>query len=151
MNNLKQYVLKMAVCAAVCLLTLLGRNLMAPGTVSAEALPIGVVDYGQLIDKHPDTAKANEALQAEREQVQKEFEAQAPKLSENDKQVLSRQLSQKVLEKRQELLKPIAEKVNAAIKAVMDEKGLSMIVYKNVVFSGGQDITGDVLKKLGVE
>jgi outer membrane protein len=151
MNNLKQYVLKMAVCAAVCLLTLLGSNLMAPGTVSAEALPIGVVDYGQLIDKHPDTAKANEALQAEREQVQKEFEAQAPKLSENDKQVLSRQLSQKVLEKRQELLKPIAEKVNAAIKAVMDEKGLSMIVYKNVVFSGGQDITGDVLKKLGVE
>jgi outer membrane protein len=148
---MKNIVVKMAVCAAVCLMTLLGGNMLLPGTASAEpaVLPIGVVDYQELINKHPDTAKANEALQAESIQEQKDFDAQASKLSDQDKQQLAQKFRQQFAQKRQELAAPILEKINAAINEVMAEKGLSMIVYKSAVFCGGQDITPDVLKKIG--
>ncbi|MCE5287577.1 MAG: OmpH family outer membrane protein [Pelosinus sp.] len=151
MRNIKSIAVKFAACAAVCLLTLLGSNFALPGTASAEqaVLPIGVVDYGQLINRHPDTAKANEQLQAEREQEQKDFNAKSVKLSEQDKQNLGRQLGQQFEQKRQELAKPIIEKINAAIKEVMEAKGLSMVVQRNTVIFGGQDITQDVLQKIG--
>lgn len=35
------------------------------------------------------------------------------------------------------------------MKAVAAEKGLAMVVFKNSVALGGQDITADVLAKLG--
>lgn len=138
---------------AVCFMTILGVWAAGTGTASAApaaaSLPIGVVDYAVLIEKHPDTAKANEALRAERDQAKKDYDTQSVNLGDKEKQELDRQLGQKVEQKRQELLKAIAIKVNAAIKEVVDAKGLTMLVQKNVVIFGGQDITEEVLKKIG--
>lgn len=61
---------------------------------------------------------------------------------------MDRQLGQRVEQKRQELLKPIMDKINAAIKEVADAKGLSVVIGKNVVIYGGVDITQDVLAKI---
>jgi outer membrane protein len=149
MERLQQF-FKAAACVAVCLLAF-GSIMVLPAKAAAEpaVLPIGIIDYGQLIMRHPDTAKADETLRAEADKAQKEYNAQATKLSDAEKQNLQRQLSQQLVQKRQELLKPIADKVNAAIKEVITEKNLSMVVYKSTVFFGGQDITEDVLKKIG--
>ena len=114
----------------------------------AIASTVGVVDYISLINQHPDTPKANEVLRAEQEQAKKEFAEKSAGLGDKEKQDLDRQLGQRVELKRQELLKPITEKVNAAIKEVADAKGLTVVVGRNVVVYGGVDITEEVLKKI---
>ena len=111
-------------------------------------LPIGVIDYGYVLNNHPDTARANEILKNEQEMARKEFTAKAAGMNDADKQALDIQLGQRVELKRQELLKPIAESIGAAMKAVADAKGLAMVVYKNGVALGGIEITEDVLKKI---
>lgn len=121
----------------------------AAGTAqAAPASPVGVVDYRYLIDNHPDTPKANETLRLEQEQARKEYAEKAAGLGDKEKADLERQLNQRLEQKRQELLKPIAAQTDAAMKAVMDAKGLTVVVFKNTVAMGGVDITADVLKKL---
>lgn len=132
---------------AACLL-LGGAAMVQPGTVSAAAAAVGVVDYGILINQHPDMSKANDALKAENEQAKKEFDSKAAGLSDKEKQELNLQLVQRVEEKRRELLKPILDQINVAVKTVADAKGLSIVVYSNSVVYGGQDITAEVGKKI---
>ncbi|MEN6411327.1 MAG: OmpH family outer membrane protein [Veillonellales bacterium] len=122
---------------------------MGTAQASPTASPVGFVDYLYLINHHPDTPKANEALKAEQDQDKQQFTEKSANLSDQDKQALDRQLGQQIEQKRLELLKPITENINAAIKEVADAKGLSVVVGKNTVIYGGTDITQDVLQKIG--
>ena len=114
----------------------------------AENFPVGVVDFMYLVNNHPNTAAANAAMKSEQEQIRKEFEAKSAGLNDKEKQALDRQLGLKMEQKRQELLKPIVDSINMAMKTVAAEKVLAMVVHKNSVALGGQDITADVLAKL---
>ena len=131
--------------AMVLCLGLTGVAAAAP----ADNFPVGIVDFMFLINNHPDTAAANAALKAEQEQIRKEFETKSAGMNDKDKLALDRQLGQQMEKKRQELLKPIVDGINAAMTAVAAEKGLAMVVHKNSVALGGQDITAAVLAKLG--
>ncbi len=127
----------------------LGLGLTGVATAApAEKFPVGVVDFMYLVNNHPNTVAANAALKTEQEQIRKEFETKSAGMSDKDKQALDRQLGQQLEQKRQELLNPIVDSINATMKAVAAEKGLAMVVFKNSVAMGGQDITADVLAKL---
>ncbi|CQR70792.1 Outer membrane protein (OmpH-like) [Sporomusa ovata DSM 2662] len=142
------FVQKKKFCIALlitCLFTIaFGVNLVQ----AAPAASVGVVDFSYLIDNHPNTPKANEELKAMQEQANKDFEAKSAGLGDKEKRELSMQLGQQLEQKRQELLKPISEQIASAIKKVRAEKGLSVVLGKNIVIDGGVDITADVLKKL---
>jgi len=134
------------------ILMVIGLMVMAMGTVQASPVSsssVGMVDYLYLINHHPDTAKANEALTAEMEKDKQEYNDKSSTLNDADKKALDKQLGQQFQQKRQELLKPIIEQINSVIKDVADSKNLSVIVSKNVVVYGGVDITLDVLQKIG--
>ena len=118
-----------------------------PGKAYA-AENVGVVDYLYLINNHPDTPKANAALQTEQAQANKDYETNAATVSDKEKQDLNLQRIQRMEQKRLELLRPITEKINPAIKAVADQKGLTVILGKAAVVYGGVDITEEVLKKV---
>jgi outer membrane protein len=109
---------------------------------------VGVVDVLYLINNHPDTPKANEALQAEQAKIKQEFDAKAATLGDQEKQDLNRQMLQRMEQKRLELLKPIADKISAVIKDVSAQKGLTVIIAKPSVVLGGVDITEDVQKRI---
>jgi outer membrane protein len=115
---------------------------------AAESTQIGVVDYKLLIDSHPDMQKANDSFKAELEQAKQTFATKSANMKDEDKKALEATLSQEVEKKRQELFQDIESKVNAAVKAVADAKGLSIILPKNNVVYGGQDITDAVLAKI---
>ena len=132
------------VLAGMLCLSLTGMAAAAP----ADNFPVGIVDFLYLINNHPDTAAANAALKSETEQIRKEFETKSAGMNDKDKLALDQQLGQKIEQKRQELLKPIVESINAAMTAVAAEKGLAMVVHKNSVALGGQEITSEVLAKL---
>jgi len=132
-------------------LGVIGWGIVQPAAVSAAKAPastIGIVDYGKLIDQHPDADKADAALKAENEQARQEYESKAASLNDQEKQQLGNQLSQRIEMKRRQLLGEIMDKVDAAVKAVADEKGLTVVVHKNAIVSGGVDITNDVLAKV---
>ncbi|TCL75227.1 periplasmic chaperone for outer membrane proteins Skp [Hydrogenispora ethanolica] len=118
---------------------------------SAPAPVIGVVDYSYLLNHHPGTPKANQALQAAQDQAKKEYTEKVTTLKDKERQDLERQLQSRVEQKRQELLKPLMEQINAAIKTVAEGKKLTMVVHKNAVVYGGLDITTEVAKKLGAK
>ncbi|SDE04159.1 OmpH family outer membrane protein [Sporomusa acidovorans] len=123
------------------------------GTALVQAAPqpassVGYVDFLYLVNNHPDTPKANEELQSVREQAKKDFDAKSAGLGDKEKRELDLQLGQQIEQKRQELLKPIVDKISNAIKEVRTEKGLSVVLGKNVIVDGGVDITQDVLKKV---
>lgn len=123
---------------------------------TAQAAPastgsIGYVDFLYLIDHHPDTVQANAILKAEQETAKQEYESKAPSLSEQDKQILDRQLGQKLEQKRRELVKAISLKVVATANEVLKEKGLSIVIGNKDIVCGGVDITEDVVKKFSTK
>ncbi len=120
------------------------------GTTYAAGAPsvVGVVNYQFLLSQHPDMAAAQQAMDAAVAQAKSDFDTKSANMSDQDKQTLNQQLQQGLQQKNQELLAPINEKIMAAIKSVADAKGLTIIVDKNMVVYGGQDITDDVGKIL---
>jgi outer membrane protein len=119
-----------------------------PNITYAAASPVGVVNYQLLINQHPDMAQANETYKTAIKQAQDDFNAKSANMNDNDKKALSQQLEQGLQQKQQELINAIRDKVNAAIKVVAEDKGLTVVVDKSVIAYGGQDITDDVLKKI---
>jgi outer membrane protein len=109
---------------------------------------IGVVNYQMLISQSPDAAKAQEAMQAEVDLAKKDFDEKSATMNDKEKQDYYAQVQQRLSLKNQELVAPVYSKVDAAIKAVADAKGLTVIMDKGNVVYGGQDITDEVGKKL---
>ena len=119
-----------------------------PAQAASAPSTVGVVDFTYLIDHHPDTAAANQSLKAEQETLKQEFTEKSAGLNDSEKRDLDRQFGQRLAQKRQELLKPILDKVLAAIQDVAKAKGLSTVLEKREVVWGGVDITQDVLTKI---
>lgn len=109
---------------------------------------IGVVNNQLLVSQHPDMVKAQETMQTEVENARKDFEAKSATMNDKEKQEYYAQIQQRLSLKQQELINPILDKVNAAIKAVADAKGLAVVMDASNVVYGGHDITDEVGKKL---
>jgi outer membrane protein len=138
--------------AVMFMLGVVGLALSQSGKTSAAAANsssnIGVVNQQMLVSQHPDMAKAQEAMQAEVESARKDFETKSVSMNDKEKQDYYAQIQQRLSVKQQELINPVIDKVEAAIKAVADAKGLSVVMEKSNVVYGGQDITDEVGKKI---
>lgn len=136
---------------AFFVLGILGIAVSQTSTTQAANAPssnIGKVNHDLLVGQHPEMAKAQETFQAEVEQAKKDFEAKTATMNDQEKQNYYNQIQQRLDLRQQELIKPIIDKVEAAIKAVADAKGLAVVLDTGNVVYGGQDITDEVGKKL---
>lgn len=138
--------------AVFFMLGVVGLALSQSGTKSASAAGsssnIGVVNNQLLISQHPDMVKAQEAMQAEVKQAKLDFETKSPSMNDQEKQNYYAQIEERLSLKEQALVTPVIDKVNAAIKAVAEAKGLSVVMDAGNVVYGGQDITDEVGKKM---
>lgn len=121
-------------------------NMAGITTVQAAAATVGYVDFKYLVDQYPETTQADKTLKEEQAELKKEYTEKSADLNEADKKELDHQLGKQLEEKRQNLLKAIADKVVVAINKVAQEKGLSVVLGKQEVICGGVDITQDVKK-----
>ena len=119
-----------------------------PATTYAAASSVGVANYRQLVDQHPDMAQANETYKTMFKQAQDDYNAKSATMKDDEKKTYSQKLDQELQQKKLELLIAIQNKVNATVKEVADSKGLTIVVDKGITIYGGQDITDDVLKKI---
>lgn len=116
---------------------------------AASSSSVGVIDREEVLTQHPQSASLDEQMRTAITEVQKDFEEKSAGMSDQDKQDYYRQCQQRLQQKQAELLDPILKSVDDAIKQVADAKGLSVVIEKAAVVYGGQDITQDVIKKLG--
>ena len=138
--------------AVFFLLSVVGIALSQSGKSTASAASsssnIGVVNQQMLVSQHPEMAKAQATMQAEVEKAKKEFETKSATMNDKEKQDYYAQVQQGLSLKQQELINPVLDKVEAAIKAVAESKGLTVVMDKSNVVYGGIDITDEVGKKI---
>ena len=101
---------------------------------------VGVIADLQNIDSQMETAIA---------EVKKDFEEKSAGMNDQEKQDYYQQSQQRLRQRQQELLEPIEKSVEDAVKQTADTKGLSVVIEKSAVVYGGQDITQDVINRLG--
>lgn len=109
---------------------------------------VGVINQQAILAQHPDVAAVKEAMDKEVETAKADFDSKSANMNPQEKQAYYQQIQQRLAAKNEELLRPVFEKVDAAVKSVAEAKGLSVVLDKNTVVYGGQDITSDVLKKI---
>ncbi len=121
----------------------------AAGSVaSAASSAIGVIDYREAMSQSPDLRDANEQMQTAVADAKQEFELKSANMSEDEKAAYYQQTQERLQQKQQDLIDPIQKKIEAEVKAVAEAKGLQVVLDKNAVVYGGQDITQDVIRKL---
>ncbi len=118
------------------------------GIANAASSSVGVVDYRQIAQQHPQLQSANAEFQKAVQDAQKEFEQKSANMSDQEKADYYQQTQQRLQQKNQELMDPIKESIDEAIKKTAEAKGLSVVIDKSAVAYGGTDITQDVVSKL---
>ena len=89
-----------------------------------------------------------QAMKQEVAAQQKNFDEKSKDMNDTEKQRYYQQLQEVIANKEKELMEPVFQKIEAAIKKVADKKGLAVVVEKNTVVYGGLDITDEVAKTL---
>ena len=121
----------------------------APGVASAAGGNVGVIDYRQVMSQHPDLNNVEQQMQTAIADVKKEFEEKSAGMNDQEKADYYQQSQLRLQQKQQELVAPIEQSIQDAIKKVADNKGLQIVVEKTAVIYGGQDISQDVINRLG--
>lgn len=109
---------------------------------------VGVVNRQVIFQQMPEVAQAQQTMQAEMEQADKDFKEKTASMSEQEKQNYYNQINQRLSVKQQELMGPLMDKMTGAIKATAEAKGITVVLDKQNVVYGGQDITDEVVKRI---
>ena len=115
---------------------------------AASSSNVGVIDYREVMSKHPDVNSLNTQMQQAVADAQKEFQEKSANMSDQEKSDYYQQTHQRLQQKQQELFDPIQKSVEASVKSVAEAKGLTVVLDKSSVVYGGQDITQDVENKI---
>ena len=115
---------------------------------AASSSNVGVIDYREVMSKHPDVNTLNTQMQQAVADAQKEFQEKSANMSDQEKSDYYQQTQQRLQQKQQELFDPIQKSVEASVKSVAEAKGLTVVLDKSSVVYGGQDITQDVENKI---
>lgn len=162
------------------LFALVAMMVLSVGAVSAQKF--AHVDYGTILAAMPAVKKADATVETLRKQYTAQGEALQKKMSAKYEEAMnlantgkmtkeleaqyqaeleklqaglekfSSEADTKIAKKRSDLLKPILDSVEAAVKSVAQAKGLAYVFDVSTLLytEGGLDITADVRAKLGI-
>lgn len=128
----------------------MGMTMESVGSAAEAAAnsAIGVVDFQRVVTSCPAIENVRNTMKNEIAAAEKDFNAKAKSMSDQEKQKFGQQLQTRLMNRENELMTPILNQINAAIKKVADKKGLEVVVHKTTVVFGGVDITEEVIKGL---
>ena len=133
------------------------------GAVAQAATNIGYIDVQKVFKGYNETAKAQEQVSKQEDEFKKDFEASQKQLADAEKSKMKKadldkmkkDLEDKLMPKRQELVAlneklttDLQAKILAATKDVAKEIGIDVIFDKQVVITGGTDLSDLVINKL---
>ncbi len=130
---------------------------------AADFSNIGFVDMQQVFRGYKETEKAQEQLRKEEESFKKAFEESQAKIEKAEKdgketeeiEKLKKELEKELEPKRTSLLKlneeltiKLQSQILGAVEKVSKKVGIDLVIDKQVVITGGMDLTGMVLNEL---
>lgn len=147
----KQVKIVSILIAAIFIGSVVALALTQTGSVAsaASSSSVGIVDKMQIMAAHPSVQNLQSQMETAVNDVRKEFEEKSAGMNDQEKADYYRQCQERLAQKQEELLTPIEQSIQAAIKKVADKKGLAVVIDKMAVIYGGQDITQEVIAELG--
>ena len=146
----KQVKIISVIIAAVFVFSIvaLGVSQYESGMAGASSSNVGVVDYDQVKAQDPSVQAAGEKYQDMMKNIQTQMQADMANMTPEQQQQYLEQKRKEITDKQKELLDPIKKNIEDQVQAVADTRGINVVLDKNNVLYGGQDITQDVIKKL---
>lgn len=148
----------------ICVLAMISFAIFVFGSTFAQAATsIGFIDVQKVFKEYKETAKAQEQVAKQEEEFKKEFDNSQKKLSEAEKgnmkkdelEKLRKDMEDKLQPKRQSLIalnekltSDLQAKILSATKDVAKKVGIDVVFDKQVVITGGVDLTEMVVNKL---
>jgi outer membrane protein len=117
---------------------------LAPQALATDIVDIGFVDQQALGSLKP-FVDAQRQFAQYRGSMNGQFMAAVKGKSDADKQKIFNDFNQKLAAKQHELFDQLLARAQTAIAAVAANKSLGVVVDKQIVVFGGQEITGDVI------
>ncbi len=147
---MKQITRSLLLLIAVCFL---GGMLAPTGALAAKAKPkpeqtVGYVNRQQIFSSYPGIQETLKEIQSLREAAQQDYDTRSKDLPDAERQALNDTIAREEARKEDLLMKPVGDKIEASIKAVAEERGLTVIIDAATVVYGGIDITADVIAKI---
>lgn len=142
---------------------LLGIVIMASIASAASVSSVGFIDVQRVFKEYKATSKAQDELKKQEESFKKEFEESQAKLEKAEKDGKSKEvlekmkaeLEEKLAPKRETLLKlnealtgKLQQDILAAVKSVGKKVGIDLILDKQVIITGGTDLSELVINEL---
>ena len=129
-------------------------GLLAPAEALAarnqekQTAAVGYVNRQQVFGSYPGIQDIMKQIQSMRQAAQQDYDTRAKDLPDAERKVLNDTIAREEAQKEDVLMKPVGDKIEAAIKAVAEEKGLTTVIDAASVVYGGIDITADVISKV---
>jgi len=134
---------------AVVVIGLIAVLALSPGgPVLGQSFTIGYVHMARAVGSHPRRQASERALQEFFQAKQREFQQRTKGMNAVQRQELDRQLQQQFISKREELIGGLDKDLRSAVEKVAQERGVGIVLDRNVVLYGGTDLTDAVIAKL---
>lgn len=134
------------ICSALFMLGIGGNASAAEVYQPATTASVATINYQYVLANIPESKSIQENMNKLTEEAQKEFEKSVnEKMSPADIQKVRARVATDLRQKQINLVKPVQEKINNAIKQVAQEHGYSVVITSDVALFTAVDITEEVL------
>ena len=133
---------------AVVLLLLIAAVVWQGAPAVGQSLSIGFVDMTRAFESHPRKAASERALSEFAQAKTREFQDRAKNLSAAQRLDLDRQLQEQFNQKREELRNGLTQDIRSVVDKVGHDRGISIVLDRQVVLYGGVDLTDAVIAQL---
>ncbi|MBC5828254.1 MAG: hypothetical protein GIW99_11340 [Candidatus Eremiobacteraeota bacterium] len=120
---------------------------LTPQVLATDITDIGFVDQAAIGSLKPFQDAQAQFAQA-RDQLSKQFQSAIKGKSRADEQRIFNDFNGRASAKQHDIFGPLLARTQIAIAAVAANKNLSVVVDKQIIIVGGQDITKDVINML---
>lgn len=145
------------------LITIGALAFIAGVSQAANFTSIGFIDVQKVFKEYKETSRAQADLAKQEESFKKEFEESQKKLEKAEKdgkkpeelEKMKKELEEKLAPKRDALLRlnaqlttTLQQKILESVKKVTQKVGIDLVLDKQVVITGGMDLTDLVITEL---
>ena len=134
------------ICSAIFMLGIGGTASAADVYQPATTGSVATIDYQYILANMPESKKIQQSMNKLSEEAQKDFEKSVnEKMNPEEIQKVRIRVASDLRQKQINLVKPVQEKINTAIKEVAQKHGYSVVISRDVTLYSGSDITEEVL------
>lgn len=124
---------------------------MPVAAANTNNIKIGYVEKDKIYQQHPIAVEINESIQKKAESMQQEFEKKAqgldPQKDQKEIQQLQEQFQNQFNSFQNEQQAKLEEKINPELEKIRKDLGLDILLDKEVVISGGEEVTEEVMQR----